>query len=73
MDEQTRLSNYKQSLRTAWGYNDYNDWPVKLNAVLYLFLKEFTAEFLEDLTEAAKNKSFMEDIADAFQDHHRGE
>ncbi len=66
MDEAIRLSYYKNSLRTAWGYNDYNDWPIKLNSVMHLFLKEFAVEFLSDLSELREKKVHTKEIAKAF-------
>ncbi len=46
-----RLEKYKESLKSAWGYNDYNDWPIKVNSIMHLFLKEFAQECLDDLKE----------------------
>lgn len=46
------LNAYKNSLKKAWGYNDYNDWPIKFNSIMHLFLEEFAEEFVEDLNEA---------------------
>ena len=45
------LLKYKESLKSAWGYNDYNDWPIKFNSIMHLFLPNFTDEFLKDLQE----------------------
>lgn len=46
-----QLTAYKKSLKTAWGYNDYNDWPIKFNSIMHLFLREFSDEFVTDLYE----------------------
>lgn len=42
---------YKNSLKKAWGYNDYNDWPIKFNSIMHLFLTEFSKEFINDLED----------------------
>lgn len=44
-----KLRAYRESLVSAWGYNDYNDWPIKVNSVMHLFLEFFAEEFIEDL------------------------
>lgn len=44
------IQKYKESLKLAWGYNDYNDWPIKFNSIMHLFVTEFTREYLEDLS-----------------------
>lgn len=41
------IQKYKESLKLAWGYNDYNDWPIKFNSIMHLFVTEFTREYLE--------------------------
>jgi hypothetical protein len=66
MNEQTRLSLYKKSLQSAWGYNDYNDWPIKVNSVMHIFLKEFAKEFIEDMEEITKRGLTAEEVANAF-------
>jgi hypothetical protein len=50
-EDEIRLNKYKESLKSAWGYNDYNDWPIKVNSIMHLFLKEFAIECLEDIKE----------------------
>ncbi len=52
---------YKESLKSAWGYNDYNDWPIKYNAIMHLFLKEFAQDYLIDLKEI-KEKGLEKEI-----------
>jgi hypothetical protein len=71
MDDQTRLTYYKKSLQSAWGYNDYNDWPIKVNSVLHLFLPVFTTEFLNDLNEAESQKMPISNIIQAFENASR--
>ena len=43
-----KLLMYKKSLESAWGFNDYNDWPIKYNSIMHLFLDSFAQEFLDD-------------------------
>ena len=43
------FQEYKRSLYSAWGYNDYNDWPIKFNSIMHLFVKEFAEEFYSEL------------------------
>lgn len=50
------ISSYKKSLYSAWGYNDYNDWPIKFNSIMHLFVKEFSEEFENDLKEVLKTQ-----------------
>lgn len=45
------IQKYKESLKLAWGYNDYNDWPIKFNSIMHLFVTEFTREYLEDFSQ----------------------
>jgi len=47
--DEDRIRLYRKSLGYAWGFVDYNDWPVKLNSVFHLFLSEFGEELLDDL------------------------
>lgn len=61
-----RLEKYKDSLRIAWGYNDYNDWPIKVNSIMHLFLKEFACECLEDIKEIEEKEIEMGDVAEKF-------
>lgn len=43
------LEKYKESLKSAWGYNDYNDWPIKFNSIMHLFLEEFYESFEQEI------------------------
>lgn len=56
MNDDIRLMNYKMSLKSAWGYNDYNDWPIKVNSVMHMFLEQFAYEFISDMEELNKRK-----------------
>lgn len=56
--DEERLQLYRESLRHAWGFTDYNDWPVKLNAVFHLFLPEFGRELLADLHALRRERGF---------------
>ena len=55
--DEERLSLYRNSLSLAWGFVDYNDWPVKLNSIFHLFLKEFGEEFIKDLRHLEEDHS----------------
>ena len=66
MSRENRLLAYKESLRSAWGFNDYNDWPIKFNSIMHLFLEEFTNEFLSDLETIQNKKIPLYEISDAF-------
>lgn len=66
VDGNNRLRLYRQSLVKAWGCVDYNDWPIKLNAAFHLFLEEFSAEFLDDITYLESERGIaLADIARA--------
>ncbi len=66
LNEKYKIQAYKQSLKSAWGYNDYNDWPIKFNSIMHLFLEEFTQEILDDLDEITKQGIPAQDVARAF-------
>lgn len=61
-----KLMMYKKSLESAWGFNDYNDWPIKYNSVMHLFLDSFTQEFLDDFKTLKSRGVTNQEIADAF-------
>ncbi|MHB8061173.1 MAG: hypothetical protein ACYDG2_00855 [Ruminiclostridium sp.] len=61
-----RLEKYKESLKSAWGYNDYNDWPIKVNSIMHLFLKEFAQECLEDMNEIKEKKIDIKEVTALF-------
>lgn len=44
-----KVARYRHSMRVGWGKGDTNEWPVKLNAAMHLFLREFGEELLDDL------------------------
>jgi len=54
-EKEANLEKYKESLKSAWGYNDYNDWPIKINSVMHLFLKEFAKQCIDDIREIKGN------------------
>jgi len=66
LNSNQRLSKYKESLRTAWAYTDYNDWPLKYNSIMHLFADTFSYEFLEDLNELMENNTPIKYIARSF-------
>lgn len=61
-----KIRCYKESLKSAWGYNDYNDWPIKFNSVMHLFLEEFAQEILEDLKDVRESGLAPSKIAESF-------
>lgn len=61
-----RLEKYKESLKSAWGYNDYNDWPIKVNSIMHLFLKEFAQECLEDMREIEEKEIDVKEVTALF-------
>lgn len=66
MENEIRLAKYKESLRSAWGYNDYNDWPIKVNSIMHLFLKEFALECLEDIEEIERRGIELKEVTALF-------
>lgn len=66
MTNEKKLLMYKKSLESAWGFNDYNDWPIKYNSIMHLFLNNFTQEFLEDFKELKSKGVTNQDISKAF-------
>jgi hypothetical protein len=44
-----QVTRYRQTIGSAWRHGDTNVWPVKLNAAIHLFLREFGEELLDDL------------------------
>lgn len=66
MNDFVKISKYKKSLESAWGYNDYNDWPVKFNSIMHLFMKEFSMEFLDDFNKLIKCGFELHTIAKSF-------
>jgi hypothetical protein len=60
------LDAYKTSLKSAWGFNDYNDWPIKFNTIMHLFIDAFTEEFLTDLRKLQEKNYPKADIAASF-------
>ena len=66
MENDLKLTKYKESLKSAWGYNDYNDWPIKVNSIMHLFLKEFAQECLEDIEEIEKRGINLKEVTTLF-------
>ena len=64
--DEVRLQKYRDSLISAWGYNDYNDWPIKYNTIMHLFLEEFAEEFISDLSDLQAQNIDKRCIAEAF-------
>lgn len=61
-----RVGRYRDSIGNAWKHGDSNVWPVKLNAALHLFAKEFGEELLEDLTALEAEGRSLAEIARPF-------
>ena len=61
-----RVERYRESIAQAWGHGDTNVWPVKLNAAIHLFVKEFGEELLEDLSHLEAAGLPLERIAAPF-------
>ena len=66
MNDVEKLRLYKESLKSAWGYNDYNDWPIKFNSVMHLFLEKFAQEILDDIREISEKQISSSMVAEAF-------
>lgn len=64
--EKSQLDKYKKSLESAWGYNDYNDWPVKVNSIMHLFLIQFATETLEDIQEIGDSEEKVKKLLELF-------
>ena len=65
------IQKYKESLKLAWGYNDYNDWPIKFNSIMHLFVTEFTREYLEDFSQLLHQGFSLAEIGHAFKNPDR--
>lgn len=61
-----RVARYRQSIGDAWRHGDANAWPVKLNAAVHLFVKEFGEELLDDLRAAEADGLSLERVAAPF-------
>lgn len=64
---QNSLDLYKKSLQSAWGFNDYNDWPIKFNTIMHLFIDDFAKEFLDDFELLQSRNISIEEIAQKFE------
>lgn len=62
-----RVSRYRETIGRAWSHGDQNVWPVKLNASIHLFVKEFGEELLEDLAWLEAQGLTLAEIARPFQ------
>jgi len=50
-DEKLILRDFRRALALAWAVNDENNWPIKLNSISHLFLKEFSRDFIDNLEQ----------------------
>lgn len=65
--DKEKIDLYRKSLGFAWGFVDYNDWPIKLNSVFHLFLNQFGEELLSDLDYLETHKRMpLQEIAKSF-------
>ena len=62
-DEKLILRDFKKALARAWAVNDENTWPIKLNSISHLFLKEFSRDFIDNLEQLTNQGSTLEDLA----------
>ncbi len=65
-ENRSRLEHYKKSLESAWGYNDYNDWPIKVNSIMHLFLEEFASEVIEDIGQIEREQIDVNRLLELF-------
>jgi len=49
MNDAELLSSYRESLKIAWGYNDYSDWPIKLTSIMHLFAGDLAMTLVDDI------------------------
>ena len=62
-----RIRKYRETLGHAWRHTgDAHGWPVKLNAAIHLFVKEFGEEFLADLAWLESSGRPLAEIAKPF-------
>ncbi|WP_145331590.1 hypothetical protein [Paenibacillus xylanexedens] len=66
MDNDSLLSGYRESLKVAWGYNDYDDWPLRISSIMHLFADVFAEEFIEDLNVIWDDQEGPERLANIF-------
>jgi hypothetical protein len=66
-----RIAAYRQTIARAWGHGDQNTWPVKLNASLHLYAKEFGAELLADIDTLESRGRTLQEIAKPFDNPSR--
>lgn len=62
-DEKIILRDFKRALARAWAVNDENNWPIRLNSISHLFLKEFFRDFARNLEEISENGCNQDEMA----------
>jgi hypothetical protein len=62
-DEKLILRDFKRALARAWAVNDENTWPIKLNSISNLFLKEFSRDFVNHLEQLTQQGCTPADLA----------
>ena len=66
-ERRTKLERYRTSLGDAWrDAGDANVWPIKLNAAIHLFVKEFGEELTDDLMQLEASGLALGEIARPF-------
>jgi hypothetical protein len=65
--DRERIRRYRETLGHAWRHTgDAHGWPVKLNAAIHLFVREFGEEFLADLAWLEAQGRTLDELAKPF-------
>lgn len=67
LDNEELLKGYRESLKVAWGYNDYEDWPLRISSIMHLFTDVFAKEFIEDLNAIWDEENGPQQLAQIFE------
>lgn len=67
MNDEQLLKKYKEALKVAWGYNDYDDWPIRVSSIMHLFADTFAQEFLEDMQKIWSEGKGAEKLGNLFR------
>ncbi|KAF6628171.1 hypothetical protein ACN92M_23915 [Paenibacillus polymyxa] len=67
MNDEQLLYKYRDSLKVAWGYNDYNDWPIRIASIMHLFADIFAEEFVADLDKLWRGDESAAEIGKLFE------
>ena len=66
MNNTELLTNYRNSLKIAWGYNDYSDWPIKVTSIMHLFVGELTTELVKDIDYIYEKSNGSQKLGELF-------